>query len=415
MTTPLWFQRMRPASFRGLPFFVDSHDYETGRNVVTHEFPGRDATFAEDTGKRSDVFRVTGFVLGESYYAMRDALITACKEGTPGYLVHPYLGTKHVRCGSIRVSESFSDGGSAKIAFTFYEYGEAAFPFTVLDKAFALLDEVSVAVSVVKNITKEIYRAAGLPSFVIDSAAAIIRNLSSAISITIASARLATDSKALINKSLDTLESSADVLARNGSEMVDLIASIVSQISGASVEDSEQATSRTLFSPPGTQYIQKAMYSLASYSTGWEEMSDATPSRAAEKSNAKAIEQLIRGLAIAELASASSKRTWTSGKEATQTRDALAEYLDEYLLAVESDDLFAEFSKLSNLIVDTIPNADSDLADVATVSLKSDLPSLVVSHDVWGSLDNEPDLIDRNAIRNPCFVSGDVEVVTNGE
>ena len=109
-----WRDRLAPASFRGVPFYVESSDYTTGRRTVEHEYPFKDdAPFTEDMGRSSRSISVDGYVLGEDYFTERDALLDALETSGPGELIHPYLGTINVAVGTVRVRESSKDGGIA--------------------------------------------------------------------------------------------------------------------------------------------------------------------------------------------------------------------------------------------------------------------------------------------------------------
>ena len=50
--TKTW-ENLRPASFRGVAFEVESHSESGGRRVELHEYPLRDTPYAEDLGKKS--------------------------------------------------------------------------------------------------------------------------------------------------------------------------------------------------------------------------------------------------------------------------------------------------------------------------------------------------------------------------
>lgn len=45
-----WKNKLRPASFRGASFGVESHQTEQGRRTQVHEYPGRDDPYVEDLG-----------------------------------------------------------------------------------------------------------------------------------------------------------------------------------------------------------------------------------------------------------------------------------------------------------------------------------------------------------------------------
>jgi prophage DNA circulation protein len=114
-----WRDQMGPATFRGVPFFVDTAERSGGRRTVKHEYPNRDEPFIEDMGRRAGSYPVEGYVLGADYLAARNALIAALETEGPGELVHPYYGTLRVICSTFRVREAAGEGGVARLSIEF--------------------------------------------------------------------------------------------------------------------------------------------------------------------------------------------------------------------------------------------------------------------------------------------------------
>lgn len=117
-----WRDNLLPASFRGVPFYVLAHEASGGRRTVTHEFPLRDMPQGEDLGRRARSFNLQGYVIGDDYFADRDALLNACEvKAGPGKLVHPWLGELLVRCEDISVGENIKEGGYCALSLKFIE------------------------------------------------------------------------------------------------------------------------------------------------------------------------------------------------------------------------------------------------------------------------------------------------------
>src|SRR5690349_9842319 len=123
-----WQDKLRKASFRGVPFQVDTSEGTFGRRGVVHEYPLRDTPFVEDLGRRARSLSVEGFVLGSDYMAARDALLAALERRGPGTLVHPYLGELVVSVQEVKLRESTAEGGLARFGITFLESGAERFP-----------------------------------------------------------------------------------------------------------------------------------------------------------------------------------------------------------------------------------------------------------------------------------------------
>src|ERR1700750_2102510 len=101
---PRWRQRLRVASFRGVPCHVDQEGRIGGRSIVEHEYPKREKPWGEDMGRSAIRYQVTGYVIqtvpgnaragfSADYDLARDDLCGALDspEG-PGVLVDPYAG-----------------------------------------------------------------------------------------------------------------------------------------------------------------------------------------------------------------------------------------------------------------------------------------------------------------------------------
>ena len=114
-----WRDRLRPASFRGVPFFVKTTDAELGRRVEIIKFPFREDTVAQDMGKDSADFTVQAYVIGDDYDNDRRALEAALLTAGPGQLILPTRGESLVNIApKLKVHESDAEGGMATISFS---------------------------------------------------------------------------------------------------------------------------------------------------------------------------------------------------------------------------------------------------------------------------------------------------------
>lgn len=130
-----WKSKLRPASFRGVRFFVDATDAEVGRKIQLHEYPKRDIPFAEDMGKVSRTYRFSAFVIGSDCFDQRDALLEALEKEGAGELVHPYLGTLSVKVGECKVKHARTEGGMVRFELLFYPGDELSAPGTSVNTA----------------------------------------------------------------------------------------------------------------------------------------------------------------------------------------------------------------------------------------------------------------------------------------
>lgn len=130
-----WKSKLRPASFRGVRFFIDSTDSEVGRKIQLHEYPKRDVPYAEDMGRVTRTYRFTAFVIGKDCFDQRDKLLEALEEEGSGELVHPYLGTLTVKCGACKVKHERTEGGIVRFDLIFFPGEDLSSPKSGINSA----------------------------------------------------------------------------------------------------------------------------------------------------------------------------------------------------------------------------------------------------------------------------------------
>ena len=103
-----WRDRLLPASFRGVPFWVDQAKTPVGQKGQLHEYPQRDQPFFEGLGQQAKIHDLTAFIVGADCLEQRDRLLKALEEGS-GELVHPWLGRMQVKVCLLYTSPSPRD------------------------------------------------------------------------------------------------------------------------------------------------------------------------------------------------------------------------------------------------------------------------------------------------------------------
>ncbi|MGO0628715.1 DNA circularization protein [Pseudomonas sp. SAR267] len=133
MTT--WRDELHPASFRGVPFHVDSDSMPVGRRTQIHEYPQRDKPLVEDLGRVTREIKMAAFVIGEDFLIKRDALLNALDKPGAGELIHPWYGRLMVTATGCSVGHERREGGMARFDLVFVEDGEKGFPAGVPNTA----------------------------------------------------------------------------------------------------------------------------------------------------------------------------------------------------------------------------------------------------------------------------------------
>jgi len=114
--------QLRPASFAGVGFHVDSTSEDFGHRIVVHEFPMSDAHFSESLGKKARKIKIEGYITGSQWLATRDRLIAASESGLTKSLQHPfYQRIILAKCISVSINETRSELGIIKFSMELVE------------------------------------------------------------------------------------------------------------------------------------------------------------------------------------------------------------------------------------------------------------------------------------------------------
>ena len=153
---PLWRRRLRMASFKGVPFYVEQQGRSSGRRTVLHQYPKRDPPYAEDMGREALHYAITGYLIQAptwnksefypnpdgnmptDYSEARDQLEAVLMSPSPGPLLDPYnpylgaigyggQGPLLFMCEKYTITESREKGGFCAIEMSFVEAGIPGF------------------------------------------------------------------------------------------------------------------------------------------------------------------------------------------------------------------------------------------------------------------------------------------------
>lgn len=89
-----WLDQLQQASFRGVPFQVDTIEVQAGDNVVLREYPFQDLPQVFRMGLGAELIKFSAYVIGDDYQQQRDALRQVLTGD--GILVHPTAGSLRV-------------------------------------------------------------------------------------------------------------------------------------------------------------------------------------------------------------------------------------------------------------------------------------------------------------------------------
>ncbi|MES2170561.1 MAG: DNA circularization N-terminal domain-containing protein [Actinomycetota bacterium] len=393
-------RRLVGASFRGVPFFVEESDRAGGRRLVTHKFPFRNDPFVEDVGREARDFKITGYVIGDDYLTQRDRLLSALEDDDsgPGTLVHPYYGIKRAMCGPMSVRESRAEGGMATFTMAFTETPlQAPVPITVADPIGKVAASATAARAATKLELAEKFDPVGLPGFALASAETALKSATGGLASALGPVAATT-------QELATLNSQAKLVTAQAAALVRAPATILDSFGGAIA-----ALVTTAIAAPGAM--------LAALTDAYNTVLGVpvqvlTATRVREAANLAALSGALRRVIAIEAARLAPTVPYASIEDATAARDQVAAQLEEQALGA-GDTAYPALVTLRSDLLRSVPGADV-FPRIITVTRRTAIPSLLLTYQLYGSVDLELDVIARNrvAARHPGFVVGDLRVLS---
>lgn len=414
-----WLKTLFPASYKGVPFFVEVDDENGSRRIVEHEFPMRDFPYNEDLGEGVRHYEITGYVASDSSDADAASVIAICATRGPGALVLPSQGPVIVRCLDFKRSRSKDKHGYEALTLKFTREGAAgalvsiaslANTVFVTAEATALASALSFARATV---------TAAQPSYVVDAAIDGVQNSASALEALRTSASVdpatSTAQQTEIQSIFDAAASVADqpvvgavtfVTAAGqsaNSPAVDLIARITASaraLSKAMAPFDAMAQFEELFTENQGTVIPPVYI---------------TSGTLQEAVNKAAGSQALRVAALISFSEAIARASLPDRPSAITLRANVAEYFESELLVVNAAniELARAIMAMRDSVINYLSLAVISLAPVITVEANLSMPSLFWSWRLYSDPTRATELTLRNSLSHPSFFPLAFEALAN--
>jgi prophage DNA circulation protein len=385
-----WKDNLRPGSFRGAPFVIESSDGEIGRRFELHQYPLRDEPYAEDLGRKARRFTLDLFVLGAEYMAGRDALIAAFEQAGPGLLVHPYLGEMTVAALDVRgPAESTREGGMARFTATFVEAGAALFPKPTADTVGDVGDAADMAAAAVQAEFAQNF-SASKPEFLFSAAKTLVQTATDKLSALRQSFPGVPAAVTEFVSDLQDFSAAAEALIRAPADLAVAVYGLIADVA---------------LLPDRPLRAISAYRQLWHLYTAAPQVSPTTSTRRRQADNQQALADLVHRAATVEAVRTAATLAYASYDEALALRDELAARLD-LQMETAGDASYMALADLRVALVIDIAIRGANLARIAYYTPADTLPALVLAYQIYGDAARDSDIIARNAIRHPGFVTG---------
>ena len=409
--------RLRPASYKGVPFYVEDGEGNYGRRTVLHKYPYRDIPYLEDLGRDTRGFNFTAFVMTQSAH---DKLVEAIEAAGAGTLIHPFYGSHFVAHeGQVRVQYPRAEGGRFVFQMSFIEAGENTEPDVTEDAAGLLESLVNDALEAV-GLEFSTEWAADIDGWM-DMAVSRIDSLLEGLEQYLEPAeralasiqRLIAGGQSLIAKPLELYYRVVGLIRKTNR--------LFKSPFGTKIDANKQLVKSSAFIVTNrTDREAKMLQSLSGVKQHAESRPLWTMPHVAEFERdfppmPPALADAIRRTLVLEQARDLAVNEYDSKADILQARDMVLDLLQTEMYQSE-ESVFAALQKVRAQVVKTTAARIPNLNEIRMINTIAVLPALLIAYQTNGNIAVYDDLVARNKVNNPLFVpAGTVEVMLDGQ
>ncbi|MGU3528301.1 DNA circularization protein [Raoultella planticola] len=445
-----WQSKLRPCSFRGVPFAIISEEGSHGRRQAVHEYPYRDTAWIEDMGRGTRRFVLKGFLVqdsliygGSDVISQRLALIAACETKGSGTLIHPTLGemTVSVPENGLTLSGDMKSGRSFEFTLMLIESGLKVFAITgsstagktvrtnylklVSTTVFSTIARIKGEIRGVSQAIKTIKSTISFWTNMVDSTINEVTNISSVLKSTFGNQRYGRYSKGTVGGS------SSGVSGGVGVDDTDDFQSLADQVSAQAIMDRQGITDTVTVLNNSTtidNFIQRTadVVNAILNCTGGinerisalEKLANSTSSEYQNSTSsteiARTVNTLIIVLCSGAMAAAAAESNPTSRDEAERITRRVSDQMDAALLVAgdrADDDLYSELLRVRSSFLDTMDAISAGLSELMLFNSAQPLPALALANRLYQDAGRADELIQESNVPHPAFMPTTMKVL----
>jgi prophage DNA circulation protein len=387
-----WEAKLQKASFRGVPFKVDTADTGLGRNVAMHRYPNRDFASSEDLGRKGRSFTINAYVAGDDFFPDRDRLLEAIEgKSGAGTLIHPTLGSIQAVVLSATHRYKGNEGGVEYIEITFEQVGEFSSQAATTNATAALALVATSAASQAQTSFNGGFNTIAQPAFVANSAIATNSSFLSIVKGGLPWANMALNRANVVLSAINNLGNPLALFGQAGGYS----GGVLGLFSAVRV----------------TLGTAKARYdyfsSFLNFNKSETSLSTDTPQRQQLAANNATQTQLVRVLAVSEVAQAAPELPLGSQQDASGIRDKVLAQLDSEIneaALMGDDELMGKLEQLAASFSLAMQERLLELDKLIELTLKTSQPALVLAWELYENPARGAEIVARNNQRHPGFL-----------
>jgi prophage DNA circulation protein len=393
-----WFDALLPASFNGVPFYVENLDKNFGRRKVDNEYPLRDDPYIEDLGRLPRRFKLKAYFAGD-FFAAERALLEAALErsSTAGTLILPTYGILRVWVGECASSETRAGGSYATIDMEFTQDGGASSPLSITDTASALLDGLNDLVPFLV--------AAYVARVAISLAASVVQSLIGQQLVT-ANTQFGMLPQSTIGAlTFDFAAAPGDAVATASAVTTAFAAAAANVVAAQPVAQPANAVSGSVPLQPLPADPSGGLAAMASFGSALTQPpAAALPALGIAQT---ALLALIQGAALMGVVTIYAQLDWQSAQAAAAAREALQDLLDAQVAAAADAgnfDLFRAWRAISQQAIGDMVSRAQNLPNLVSYQVGASIPALTLAQLLYQDGSQADGLVALNDVAHPLFM-----------
>jgi prophage DNA circulation protein len=388
---------LKPASFRGIEFFVQSVDITGGRKTITHEYPNSNTRFVEDIGLLEDSFSITGIISEPNYFSKKQALKNALDTEGTGILINPFGDSVLVALAEpYTISENKTNLGVATFTMTFRKASRNIFPTETVENDSLIVDKAN---EIVGNTEENLSDNLKLETKNFTNFTSIKNKLTD-----IADYFETAKSKAeQVASKLNDFDSKLIEFRANITELINTPTELSAEITGL-----YNTLNILAKNPIGQIDMFRSFFDFGNKDT---EIMQTTSARIERAKN----QQLINEIVLVNSLSLAYQNIVNVEFTNTNEIDDLSEILETQYDAIADNVLdTTTFDNLQELRKEARIFFDRQRAITYRVTqINTNLiPATVLTYDYYGNLDNWEQILSLNDSLEPAFLEGNINILT---
>lgn len=385
-----WKDQLRPASFRGVEFFVMEPPSAGGggRRVVEHQFPGGDFAKYEDNGRNARKFTLSCYIWGDDYVTKRDKVEDAFDQEGYGTLVHPTRG--EMECLAT-ISDAVEEGG---VCTWNVEFSVKQTPASLVkaDWSSRLGTAGAEAAQSANENFKENFSASE-SSRLVSTATRTANELFDSLDEAMSAIAEVIEAGDQLKAAIESIKSRVDSLVRDAALYANEISSLFGLVQGDVPPKEATRIFRNMFQDCGYFYPYEAN----------------TPVRRKEIANTNAQRIHMRSMIVSQLAGVMANDHFNSHEAQTSLSDFNSMIKSLLSDAIQDTEMINNLRDLRGSVNKAMESLIEKMPSVHTMKLIEPMPASLVVYQLYGNLDHEEEFLRLNNITHPAFIQGEIK------